>query len=367
MAQLEDWEANIRKRQSNAKFLTEYLSEFSEHLQLPTVRPGATHSFMVYPIVLKKEHKEKLCNYLENLGVETRDMLPLINQPLYSKMYNTKKIDYPVSAMILDRGFYIGCHPYITEGLLNHIIHTFKYYYHKQVTARPSTAALVVFTSPDFEVSQKIFTSIDTLRFNTVLIFDFYPQKRIGDRFREMGYDVVDVPQKSILEVYNMVLRVVEDEYIIFFHIDGSQDPGEIQGITSHIMLGYDMVIASRLLSGGKRYDSDYCVPLRGVGNRVITLMLNLAFDSNLSDSFQPFRAVSLDFLRSARLSSRSLVNYQMSIKAVTMKRKISEIPSVEHKSIKRMGFFKAFWIGLMTIPVIISEKIRGIIKRKKN
>jgi len=361
VAQLEERNENIPQRQNNAKFLTDYLSAFSEELQLPITRPNSTHTYMVYPIVLKKESKEKICNYLENRGIETRDMMPLINHHFIKNTYNIKKGDYPVSDQIIERGFYIGCHPGITPILLNHIGHTFSNYYSKNIIDKPATISLIAITSKDIELSQKIFSNIDKSTFNNIMIFDFYPDNELGDKFREMKYDVIDMPKKSLLEVYKIVLDKIQDENIVIITLDGSQDPFEIPAITSHLLLGYDMVIASRFMPGGKRFDSDNIIPLRGLGNRLITLMLNLVFNANLTDSFQPFRAVSIEFLKSARLTVKNNTNYQLSIKAVSMNKKIFEIPSVERKAIKQIGFLKAVWIGLMAILVIIAEKLRRI------
>lgn len=358
LAQLEDWESNIGQRQDNARFLTERLAEFKEHLQLPRIRPGATHAFMMYPILVKSGHKGDLCNYLEHLGVETRDMLPLINQPFFRQSYSIKEGDYPVSERILDRGFYIGCHLYLGPTELNHIIRCFRSYFKEKTFARTTTVALVVITSPDIRLSQEIFSRIDKSQFSSILVIDFYPKENIGAEFSKMGYDVINVLQKSLLEVYVRAQAELLDDYMVFFQLDGSQDSAEIPSIVSHLMLGYDLVIGSRFIPEGKRYDSDSFVPFRGVGNRLITLLLNLFFDSNFSDSYQPFRGVSMAFLKAADLSAKRLINYQMSIRAVTMKQKICEVPSKEKRPVKRMGFFKALWIGLMTIPFVIAEKV---------
>ena len=37
-------------------------------------------------------------------------MLPLLNQPVYLKMFGNLEPEYPVAAYIDHNGFYIGCH-----------------------------------------------------------------------------------------------------------------------------------------------------------------------------------------------------------------------------------------------------------------
>ena len=65
---------------------------------------------MMFPLVMREEPKEELVNYLEEHGVETRDMLPLTNQPIYKQLLHLNEADYPVSRWVNDSGFYIGCH-----------------------------------------------------------------------------------------------------------------------------------------------------------------------------------------------------------------------------------------------------------------
>jgi perosamine synthetase len=108
LAQLEDYKSMIIKRQANAETLTTHLRKIEAWLQLPSIRPGATHSYMMYPIMLKFGDKWALCNYLEQNGIETREMLPLTNQPCYKGMWKEK--DYPVAQNINKNGFYVGCH-----------------------------------------------------------------------------------------------------------------------------------------------------------------------------------------------------------------------------------------------------------------
>lgn len=115
VAQLDGWEKMIDKRRKNAKKLTKVLKPLEQHLQLPTIRKGNEHSFMMYPIVLKDKNKQNIVNYLELNGIETRDMMPLINQPIYKKMFNLNEDDFPVAKNINANGFYIGCHQNISK------------------------------------------------------------------------------------------------------------------------------------------------------------------------------------------------------------------------------------------------------------
>ncbi len=122
LAQLEVWPEMIAARRKNAAWLTRKLSGHEAFLQLPRIRPGCEHSFMMYPIVLRDREKDALVNFLEENRVETRDMLPLTNQPLYQRLLDISEADYPVAGWINRSGFYIGCHQDLSSDDLDRIV-----------------------------------------------------------------------------------------------------------------------------------------------------------------------------------------------------------------------------------------------------
>jgi dTDP-4-amino-4,6-dideoxygalactose transaminase len=122
----------VRKR--NGEYLTEHLRHLEAYIQLPWFPAHSNHAFMMYPIVVKKGSgidKQDLVNYLEEKGIETRDLMPLINQPYLKKMYKLKESDYPVAEWINGNGFYIGCHQKIGLPELAYIVRTFSEYFKK--------------------------------------------------------------------------------------------------------------------------------------------------------------------------------------------------------------------------------------------
>lgn len=114
LSQIDDMPDIIHRRQLNAGVLTRSLLPLQHRLQLPSLRPNTSHSFMMYPIVMREEEKWGLCNYLEEKGVETREMLRLTDQPCYKGLWEPR--DYPVAEWINRGGFYVGCHQGLTFG-----------------------------------------------------------------------------------------------------------------------------------------------------------------------------------------------------------------------------------------------------------
>jgi perosamine synthetase len=123
LAQLDGWEGMLAARNRNANYLIEHLD--SEHLQLPTKRPNTEHAWMMFPlVVLDPIDKWDLLNYLEEHGIETREMLPLTNQPCYA----WNESDYPVAAWVNRFGLYLGCHQGLTTDDLNYIVECLRSY-----------------------------------------------------------------------------------------------------------------------------------------------------------------------------------------------------------------------------------------------
>lgn len=130
---------NLRIRQRNANHLFAGLvivnRHYGDQLHLPTVVPGNTHSWMMFPIVLRKTErgkivdKEPLMKWLNECGIETRDMLPILGQPAFSYL---KRSDYPVSDWIEQSGFYVGCHQDIPPEDTQYIVDRISEYFDRK-------------------------------------------------------------------------------------------------------------------------------------------------------------------------------------------------------------------------------------------
>ncbi|MDP3542076.1 MAG: DegT/DnrJ/EryC1/StrS family aminotransferase [Elusimicrobiota bacterium] len=129
LAQLEEKDAIVAARTGMAARLSAGLKEFEDRLQLPFSPPDRDHTFMLYGLVLKNEDKAPLVNFLEDRGVETRDMLPLLNQPVYKKLFGDIEAKYPVAKALNRSGFYIGCHQYMTANDADYVVEQFRAYF----------------------------------------------------------------------------------------------------------------------------------------------------------------------------------------------------------------------------------------------
>jgi len=130
VAQLQTKNSIIKSRRRNAHYLIKGLMPLQQagKLQLPYTPDYAEHAFMLFPVVVSDPgvHRNELTLYLEEHMIETRPMMPLVNQPFYVKLFGEMEHEYPVAQWINKNGFYIGCHQQFGKAELDYIISTFR-------------------------------------------------------------------------------------------------------------------------------------------------------------------------------------------------------------------------------------------------
>ena len=130
LAELEKKDKIVKSRMRVGKLLNNALSDFENFFQLPKTRKDSEHIFMLYPIVIKDKRVERddFLLYLEENGLETRLFMPLLNQPIYKKMLGDLENLYPVAKYLVERGFIIGSHPYLTSKDIAYVRFVFNNY-----------------------------------------------------------------------------------------------------------------------------------------------------------------------------------------------------------------------------------------------
>ncbi|MDR1806182.1 MAG: DegT/DnrJ/EryC1/StrS aminotransferase family protein [Clostridium sp.] len=131
LAQLERADEIMEIRRNNARCLNELLSPYQAYLQLPIYGEDYNHTFMMYPILIMGNSftRKEICDFLENRNIETRPMFPLLNQPIYRKLYGNLEDSYPVAKNVSRKGFYIGCHHGLGVNELEYIAEVMKEFF----------------------------------------------------------------------------------------------------------------------------------------------------------------------------------------------------------------------------------------------
>lgn len=121
IAALEHFDADLRQRESLAHLY--WLKLPSVRLQLSSNFPDQ-HSWMFYPVLLKAGSRDKLLAYLRERGIESREAMPLINQPAFKDLY--KKGSCPNAENWTKNGLLLPLHPLLKEKDVEFICKTVK-------------------------------------------------------------------------------------------------------------------------------------------------------------------------------------------------------------------------------------------------
>ena len=130
LAQLDTWEEMLKIRNRNGKHYTASLKLINslyktEPYKVAEVLPGNEHAYMMYPIVINRGkfgvtiNKSSLIEFLNEKGIETRDMLPILGQPIYSYL---NPDDFPVSQWVEQSGFYVGSHQFLDTDDIKYVL-----------------------------------------------------------------------------------------------------------------------------------------------------------------------------------------------------------------------------------------------------
>jgi len=131
IAQFEEHEQSCARRLEVVGQLNEGLADLQNFIQLPRPRPESTHSYMFYALTILDERvkRDDLIRFLEDNSIETRYLLPLINQPIYRKIFGNLEDEFPVAARLNQNAFYIGCHPDIRDDEVEYVVEKFHQFF----------------------------------------------------------------------------------------------------------------------------------------------------------------------------------------------------------------------------------------------
>lgn len=131
IAQLEELPARAARRTAVVARLTAGLRPFEDRLQLPGRRPESEHAYMFFPLVVRDPSvsRDDLVDHLERHGVETRHLLPLVNQPVYRELFGDLSRGYPVAARLNADAFYIGCQPELSNDDVDYVVACFQSFF----------------------------------------------------------------------------------------------------------------------------------------------------------------------------------------------------------------------------------------------
>lgn len=129
---LDNVHQSINRRRELAALYQSLLSPIvGSHIQITHERPGMYHSWMMMPILASfcsdRAGKIKFMEWLWGNGIDSRETLPLTNQPYVSALGICEE-DFPNARRWNQIGMYLPNHNYLSDGDVTHICNSVKNY-----------------------------------------------------------------------------------------------------------------------------------------------------------------------------------------------------------------------------------------------
>ena len=182
--------------------------------------------------------------------------------------------------------------------------------------------------------------------------------------FRERGIKVVPQEIEGRGEAFQIAVREVKGDYLIFFSPDGNEDSGDMPKLLELLAMGYEIAIASRFLSCSQNEEDDLRFPWRAWANRAFTFIANIIWNTNrnyITDTINGYRAIKKEAFNKLNINAPGFViEYQMSIRAMKLGLKVVEIPTVEGQRIGGVSTAKSIPTGLLFLRFLLKEIMNG-------
>jgi glycosyltransferase involved in cell wall biosynthesis len=151
----------------------------------------------------------------------------------------------------------------------------------------------------------------------------------------------------------------VDGDIVVIQDADGEYDPADVPALIDPISRGAADVVFGSRLSGGKPQRAYLFWHL--VGNRFLSLLTNVLFNTTISDMETGYKAFRVDVLRSLDLRSDGFgIEPEITAKVCARKLRIYELPIAYYGRTYAEGKKITWRDGVRAIGVLLGVRLRG-------
>lgn len=152
-------------------------------------------------------------------------------------------------------------------------------------------------------------------------------------------------------------------ENLVFFSMDGNEDPADIAVMFAKLDEGADMVIASRMMAGAVNEEDSGVIRLRKWVNQAFTLAVNVLWNRGryITDTINGFRGITKKAFLALNCDCDGFdIEFTMSIRALKAGLRIIEFPTHEYPRIGGVSTAESWPTGVLFISRLIKEIAAG-------
>jgi len=218
---------------------------------------------------------------------------------------------------------------------------------------------LVLLTLNEIEAIRKIFDRLPLDVAGEVLVIDGKSTDGTIEFLRQRGLKVIIQDRPGRGAAMQIAAEKATGQYLVYFSLDGNEDPNDIDKLFKRLEAGADLVIASRMMRGAfNEEDVSWFRPRKFV-NKTFTLAANLIWNRGryITDTINGFRGITTKAFKRLKINADDFtIEYQMSIRAMKMKYKVEEIPTHEGERLGGHSKAKSLPTGIAFIKRLITE-----------
>lgn len=222
-------------------------------------------------------------------------------------------------------------------------------------------SSLIILTRNEISGLKFLISKIPFDKVDEYFAVDYKSTDGTVEFFKQNNIPVIKqtVPGRS--EAFRIGAKTARGKYLIFFSPDGNEDPKDIPKLIKLLERNYDLVIASRFIEGSRNEEDNQFFKFRKWANQIFTFVANIIWNGTVTDSINGYRAITKETFQRLNLDAEGFaIEYQMTIRALKLKLKIAEIPTIEGDRIGGQSSSIAVPTGLKFIYYLIREIIIG-------
>ncbi|MEK7858374.1 MAG: glycosyltransferase family 2 protein [Elusimicrobiota bacterium] len=220
--------------------------------------------------------------------------------------------------------------------------------------------AIVLLTFNEIEAMPKIFDRIPRDCAEQLLAVDGGSKDGTVQYLESKGVKVLGQPRRGRGVAFQVAAEQVQADVLVFFSPDGNEDPADIPKLFAKAEEGYDVVIASRMMTGAFNEEDVHWFRPRKWVNQTFTLVANLLWNQGpyVTDTINGFRAVRRDAFAKlgGGLADGFVIEYQMSIRAMKRGLKVFELPTYEGERLGGQSTAESWPTGVVFLKQLCRE-----------
>lgn len=220
-------------------------------------------------------------------------------------------------------------------------------------------ASLIILTLNEIEGVKSVFPRIPRQSVDEILVIDGGSTDGTIEFFKDQGIRILVQQKRGRGEAFRMAYREAAHEGLVFFSPDGNENPDDIPSFLAYLREGFDMVIGSRFMPGGRNEEDDIFFAPRKWANLALTWIANVLWNRGdyITDTINGYRAITKRAFELMKPDAEGYaIEFQMSIRASKLGLKVKEIPTVEYDRIGSASKLSPIPTGLKFLRLIARE-----------